>query len=78
MGPGNLSPSDIGGLHLIALRRINEMRRFDMTPLYRATVGFDQIADLMDRALASAVGTPTLALRHCGLPSGTSDDREED
>lgn len=29
------------------------MRRFDMTPLYRATVGFDQIADLMDRALAS-------------------------
>lgn len=32
------------------------MRRFDMTPLYRATVGFDQIADLMDRALASDVG----------------------
>jgi len=31
------------------------MRRFDMTPLYRATVGFDQIADLMDRALASDV-----------------------
>jgi len=29
------------------------MRRFDMTPLYRATVGYDQIADLMDRALAS-------------------------
>lgn len=32
------------------------MRAFDMTPLYRATVGFDQIADLMDRALASDVG----------------------
>ena len=32
------------------------MRRFDMTPLYRATVGFDQIADLMDRALTSDVG----------------------
>ena len=32
------------------------MRRFDMTPLYRATVGFDQIADLMDRALASDIG----------------------
>ena len=31
------------------------MRRFDLTPLYRATVGFDQIADLMDRALASDV-----------------------
>lgn len=25
------------------------MRNFDLTPLYRATVGFDQIADLMDR-----------------------------
>jgi len=27
------------------------MRNFDLAPLYRATVGFDQIADLMDRAL---------------------------
>lgn len=33
------------------------MRRFDLTPLYRATVGFDQIADLMDRALANDVST---------------------
>lgn len=31
------------------------MRAFDLTPLYRATVGFDQIADLMDRALTSDV-----------------------
>jgi molecular chaperone IbpA len=29
------------------------MRHFDLTPLYRATVGFDRIADLMDRALVS-------------------------
>ena len=29
------------------------MRHFDFTPLYRATVGFDQIADIMDRALTS-------------------------
>lgn len=35
------------------------MRTFDLTPLYRATVGFDQIADLMDRALASDVGNAT-------------------
>ena len=28
------------------------MRTFDLAPLYRATVGFDQIADLMDRVLA--------------------------
>ena len=33
------------------------MRSFDLTPLYRATVGFDQIADLMDRAIASDAGT---------------------
>ncbi|SMC77998.1 Hsp20 family protein [Primorskyibacter flagellatus] len=31
------------------------MRSFDLAPLYRATVGFDQIADLMDRALANDV-----------------------
>ncbi len=35
------------------------MRAFDLTPLYRATVGFDQIADLMDRALASDAGQNT-------------------
>jgi molecular chaperone IbpA len=29
------------------------MRHFDFAPLYRATVGFDQIADIMDRALTS-------------------------
>jgi molecular chaperone IbpA len=29
------------------------MRTFDLAPLYRATVGFDQIADLMDRLLTT-------------------------
>ena len=29
------------------------MRTLDFAPLYRATVGFDQIADLMDRVLTS-------------------------
>ena len=33
------------------------MRTFDLAPLYRATVGFDQIADLMDRVLADGAGT---------------------
>jgi len=33
------------------------MRRFDMTPLTRASVGFDQIADMLDRALASDAGS---------------------
>jgi len=29
------------------------MRNFDLAPLYRATVGFDQIADIMDRVRSS-------------------------
>lgn len=33
------------------------MRTFDLSPLYRATVGFDQIADMMDRVLTSDAGT---------------------
>jgi molecular chaperone IbpA len=30
------------------------MRTFDLAPLYRATVGFDQFADLMDRVMADS------------------------
>ncbi|MEM6760071.1 MAG: Hsp20 family protein [Pseudomonadota bacterium] len=33
------------------------MRTYDFAPLYRATVGFDQIADMMDRVLATDTGT---------------------
>lgn len=32
------------------------MRSIDMTPLYRATVGFDRFADLVDRVLANDIG----------------------
>ncbi len=32
------------------------MRTFDFAPLHRATVGFDQIADLMDRVLSNDAG----------------------
>ncbi len=32
------------------------MRTFDLAPLYRATVGFDQIADMMDRLMSSDAG----------------------
>ena len=35
------------------------MRAFDPTPLYRATVGFDRIADLMDRVMSTDVSQPT-------------------
>ncbi|MFN3641714.1 MAG: Hsp20 family protein [Gemmobacter sp.] len=34
------------------------MRTFDLAPLYRATVGFDRIADLMDRVLTNDVAQP--------------------
>ncbi len=35
------------------------MRRFDLAPLYRATVGFDQVADMMDRILADTAQSPS-------------------
>jgi molecular chaperone IbpA len=35
------------------------MRTFDFAPLHRATVGFDQIADLMDRVMSSDVSQPS-------------------
>ncbi|XDA98383.1 Hsp20 family protein [Sulfitobacter sp. LCG007] len=35
------------------------MRSFDLAPLYRATVGFDQIADMMDRVLTSEATQPS-------------------
>lgn len=35
------------------------MRTLDFAPLYRASVGFDQIADLMDRVLTSDVAQPS-------------------
>lgn len=35
------------------------MRTFDFAPLHRATVGFDQLADLMDRLVTNDVGQST-------------------
>ena len=35
------------------------MRTFDLAPLYRATVGYDRIADMMDRVLAADIAQPT-------------------
>ncbi len=35
------------------------MRSYDFTPLYRATVGFDRVADLMDRVLTTEVAQPS-------------------
>ncbi|OSQ53397.1 Hsp20 family protein [Marivita geojedonensis] len=35
------------------------MRGYDFAPLYRATVGFDKIADMMDRVLTNEVSQPT-------------------
>lgn len=35
------------------------MRNFDFAPLYRSTVGFDQIANLMDRVLTAETTQPS-------------------
>ncbi len=35
------------------------MRTYDFAPLHRATVGFDQIADLMDRVLTDTQSAPS-------------------
>ncbi len=35
------------------------MRTFDFAPLYRSSVGFDQIANLMDRVLTTETSTPS-------------------
>lgn len=35
------------------------MRNFDLTPLYRASVGFDRLADVVDRALTADTTVPT-------------------
>ena len=35
------------------------MRNFDLTPLYRASVGFDRLADVMDRAMSADIATTT-------------------
>ncbi|MCT4685627.1 MAG: Hsp20 family protein [Roseicyclus sp.] len=35
------------------------MRSYDLSPLYRATVGFDRMADLLDRVMTQDVGSAT-------------------
>ncbi len=35
------------------------MRNFDLAPLYRTTVGFDQVADIMDRVFTNDVSKQT-------------------
>lgn len=35
------------------------MRTFDFAPLYRASIGFDQIADMMDRVLSADGAQPS-------------------
>lgn len=42
-----------------SMMRMTQMRSYDFAPLYRATVGFDQIADLMDRVLATDTNQTT-------------------
>ncbi len=44
---------------LSLMKRMTSMRSFDLAPLYRATVGFDQMADLMDRVMSDTSGAQT-------------------
>jgi len=40
------------------------MRTFDFAPLHRATIGFDQIADLMDRVMTNDVSQSKIGRAH--------------
>lgn len=55
----------------IASRKDDAMRNFDLSPLYRATIGFDQLAELMDREIASGVS-------HSGYPPYNIEKSGED
>ena len=35
------------------------MRTYDLSPLYRATVGYDRMADLLDRVMTQDMGSST-------------------
>ena len=60
MAPANRLPGFRGAALFTSLKRMRPMRStMDLTPLYRASIGFDRIADLMDRALAADITTPT-------------------
>jgi molecular chaperone IbpA len=38
---------------------MQHMRHFDLTPLYRSTVGFDRLASMLDQVMAADVGQNT-------------------
>ena len=44
--------------NVLAQKEDNPIRHFDFSPLFRVALGFDQIADLMDRVLETD-GTST-------------------
>ena len=45
-----------GPVHQSLTHEDEHMRNFDFAPLYRSTVGFDQIGSMMDRALTAETG----------------------
>jgi molecular chaperone IbpA len=59
MAPVHGLPGDRGAQTIASLVKDVTMRNFDLTPLYRASVGFDRLADVMDRALSADVSAPT-------------------
>lgn len=59
LGPGNYAVRPVSEGHTLSYRSMEDthMRNFDFSPLYRASVGFDQMANLMDRLMAE--GAPS-------------------
>ena len=57
MAPTSCPPGRRGARVCIALEKDAKMRNFDLTPLYRASVGFDRMADVMDRALSADIAS---------------------
>ncbi len=56
MGPVSLLCPIREGHENVSLNGGCDMRNFDLAPLYRATVGFDQMAEMMDRVLSGDAG----------------------
>ncbi len=58
MGPVTTCLARFGKAQIvIALKRIHAMRTLNLAPLHRATVGFDQITDMMDRIMSNDQGS---------------------
>merc|ERR1711937_360656 len=58
-GALNSHAPDTGRKLGYCFKRMTTMQNFDLSPLYRASIGFDQVSDLMNRVITnnSSVGS---------------------